>query len=57
MSKLSFAIPSKGRLKEQTEQWLAGLGFPVSQIGGERGYQAGVMSKCGSCQPARLLKA
>tara|TARA_R110000787_G_scaffold71660_2_gene159529 strand:+ start:8251 stop:8997 length:747 start_codon:yes stop_codon:yes gene_type:complete len=40
MSKLSFAIPSKGRLKEQTEQWLAGLGFPVSQIGGERGYQA-----------------
>ena len=40
MSKLSFAIPSKGRLKEQTEQWLAGLGFPVSQIGGDRGYQA-----------------
>tara|TARA_R110000787_G_scaffold66719_3_gene149827 strand:- start:5369 stop:6115 length:747 start_codon:yes stop_codon:yes gene_type:complete len=40
MSKLSFAIPSKGRLKEQTEQWLSELGFPVSQIGGERGYQA-----------------
>ncbi len=40
MSKLSFAIPSKGRLKEKTEQWLSELGFPVSQIGGERGYQA-----------------
>ncbi|KCZ88281.1 ATP phosphoribosyltransferase [Hyphomonas johnsonii] len=37
---LSLAIPSKGRLKEKSEAWLGGLGFPVSQIGGERGYQA-----------------
>ena len=40
MSKLSFAIPSKGRLKEQTEAFLADCGFGVRQIGGERAYQA-----------------
>jgi ATP phosphoribosyltransferase len=40
MSRLSIAIPSKGRLKEQTEAWLAGLGHPLRQIGGERGYTA-----------------
>lgn len=40
MSRLSLAIPSKGRLKEQTEVWLEQAGFPVRQIGGERGYQA-----------------
>ena len=40
MSRLSLAIPSKGRLKEQSEAWLAAAGFPVTQIGGERGYQA-----------------
>lgn len=40
MSILSFAIPSKGRLKENTEAWLKEQGFPVRQIGGERGYQA-----------------
>ena len=40
MSQFTLAIPSKGRLKEKTESWLAALGFPVTQIGGERGYQA-----------------
>jgi ATP phosphoribosyltransferase len=40
MTRLSLAIPSKGRLKEQTERWLDGMGFPVEQIGGARGYQA-----------------
>ena len=42
MSRLSLAIPSKGRLKEKSEEWLAGAGFPVTQIGGERGYQAAI---------------
>lgn len=40
MSKLSLAIPSKGRLMEQTEDWLARAGFRLRQIGGERGYRA-----------------
>jgi len=40
MSRLTIAIPSKGRLKEQTEVWLASLGHPLRQIGGERGYTA-----------------
>ena len=38
MTRLSLAIPSKGRLKEKSEAWLASAGFPVTQIGGERGY-------------------
>ncbi len=37
---LSLAIPSKGRLKEQVETWLADAGFAVRQEGGERGYVA-----------------
>lgn len=37
---LVFAIPSKGRLKEQTEEWLADCGLPVQVAGGERGYSA-----------------
>ncbi|MAN45647.1 MAG: ATP phosphoribosyltransferase [Alphaproteobacteria bacterium] len=40
MSILSLAIPSKGRLKEKTEDWFREQGFPIRQIGGERGYQA-----------------
>jgi ATP phosphoribosyltransferase len=40
MSRLTIAIPSKGRLKEQTEDWLASIGHPLRQIGGERGYSA-----------------
>lgn len=37
---LIVAIPSKGRLKEQTEAWLADCGLPVRSVGGERGYAA-----------------
>lgn len=40
MAKVIFAIPSKGRLKTQCEEYLAGLGLKVRQKGGERGYEA-----------------
>ncbi len=37
---LILAVPSKGRLKEQVEAWLADCGLPLRQVGGERGYAA-----------------
>ena len=37
---LKLAIPSKGRLKEQTEEFFAASGFPIEGLGGARGYQA-----------------
>ena len=37
---LILAIPSKGRLKEQAEDWLADCGLPMKAGGGERGYTA-----------------
>ena len=37
---LVLAIPSKGRLKDQAEAWLADCGLPLSASGGERGYAA-----------------
>jgi ATP phosphoribosyltransferase len=37
---LIIAIPSKGRLKEQVEEWLADCGLPLSVSGGARGYMA-----------------
>jgi ATP phosphoribosyltransferase len=37
---LVIAIPSKGRLKEQVEAWLADCGLPVRASGGARGYSA-----------------
>lgn len=37
---LILAIPSKGRLKEQAEEWLADCGLPVRVAGGARGYAA-----------------
>jgi ATP phosphoribosyltransferase len=40
MSELILALPSKGRLKEQAEAWLADCGFPVQASGGARGYRA-----------------
>ncbi len=40
MTRLSFAIPSKGRLKENAESWLKSCGFSLTQRGGERGYVA-----------------
>jgi ATP phosphoribosyltransferase len=40
MTRLSIAIPSKGRLKEKSEEWLAASGFKLRQKGGGRGYSA-----------------
>ncbi len=40
MSRLTFAIPSKGRLKDNAEAWLRGCGFRLTQRGGERSYVA-----------------
>jgi ATP phosphoribosyltransferase len=37
---LILALPSKGRLKEQAEAWLADCGLPVRAAGGDRGYSA-----------------
>jgi ATP phosphoribosyltransferase len=37
---LILALPSKGRLKEQTEAWLADCGVALRPAGGARGYQA-----------------
>jgi ATP phosphoribosyltransferase len=37
---LILAIPSKGRLKEQVEAWLADCGLSLSVAGGARGYRA-----------------
>ncbi len=35
-----FALPSKGRLKEQCEAFLASCGFRLDMVGGDRGYRA-----------------
>lgn len=40
MTRLSIAIPSKGRLKEKSEAFFARCGFKLRQIGGDRGYTA-----------------
>ena len=40
MSTITLAIPSKGRLKEQTEAFFADCGLKLKQVGGERGYSA-----------------
>ncbi|MDR3510657.1 MAG: ATP phosphoribosyltransferase [Caulobacteraceae bacterium] len=37
---LTIGLPSKGRLKEQAEAWLADCGFALRIDGGERGYRA-----------------
>jgi ATP phosphoribosyltransferase len=39
-SPLILALPSKGRLKEQAEAWLADCGLPVRALSGDRGYAA-----------------
>jgi ATP phosphoribosyltransferase len=36
---LVLALPSKGRLKEQVEAWLADCGLRVESEGGDRGYR------------------
>ncbi len=37
---LILALPSKGRLKEQTEAWLGSAGLSLTAAGGARGYSA-----------------
>ena len=37
---LTLGLPSKGRLKEQAEAWLADCGLKLDIDGGERGYRA-----------------
>ena len=39
---LILALPSKGRLKEQADAWLADSGFAVQAAGGARGYRASI---------------
>jgi ATP phosphoribosyltransferase len=52
---LILAIPSKGRLKEQVEEWLADCGLPVAVSGGARGYLASLKGLPGV--QVRLLSA
>lgn len=40
MTRLTIAIPSKGRLKDKSEAWFARSGFSLRQKGGGRGYSA-----------------
>jgi len=52
---LILAIPSKGRLKEQTDHWLSDAGLSLEADGGERGYRAIVRDLPGL--EVRLLSA
>jgi len=52
---LIFAIPSKGRLKDQVEGWLADAGFQLRVDGGARGYRAALSGLPGA--EVRLLSA
>ncbi len=40
MTRLTIAIPSKGRLKDNAETFFRDCGFELRQAGGERGYTA-----------------
>lgn len=55
MSELIIAIPSKGRLKEQAEAWLADCGLHLAVSGGVRGYLASLTGLPGA--QVRLLSA
>ncbi|HEV2530728.1 ATP phosphoribosyltransferase [Phenylobacterium sp.] len=52
---LIIAVPSKGRLKEQVEAWLADCGLDLAASGGARGY-LGVLKGLPNAQ-VRLLSA
>jgi ATP phosphoribosyltransferase len=52
---LIIAIPSKGRLKEQAEAWLADSGLRLEIDGGARGYSASLKGLPGA--EVRLLSA
>jgi ATP phosphoribosyltransferase len=55
MSQLVIAVPSKGRLKEQVEAWLADCGLKLEATGGARGYMAALKGVAGA--QVRLLSA
>jgi ATP phosphoribosyltransferase len=40
--RITLALPSKGRLKEQCERWLTAGGLSLEQSGGARGYTASI---------------
>ena len=52
---LIIAVPSKGRLKEQVEGWLADCGLDLAAVGGARGYLASLRGLPGA--QVRLLSA
>ena len=52
---LVLALPSKGRLKEQVDGWLAQCGFALEADGGERGYRAALKGLPGA--EVRLMSA
>ena len=52
---LIIAIPSKGRLKDQVEAWLADCGLQLETAGGARGYVADLKGLPGA--QVRLLSA
>lgn len=52
---LIIAVPSKGRLKDQVEAWLADSGLKLSVAGGQRGYMAELKGVSGA--QVRLLSA
>ena len=52
---LIIAVPSKGRLKEQVDAWLAVCGAPLQVSGGARGYIASLKGLPGA--QVRLLSA
>jgi ATP phosphoribosyltransferase len=52
---LIIALPSKGRLKEQVEAWLADCGLTLQSAGGSRGYIASLKGVPGA--QVRLLSA
>ncbi|MBL8772547.1 MAG: ATP phosphoribosyltransferase [Phenylobacterium sp.] len=55
MSGLIIAVPSKGRLKEQVEGWLADSGLKLDVSGGARGYVASLRGVADA--QVRLLSA
>jgi ATP phosphoribosyltransferase len=55
MEPLVIAVPSKGRLKEQVEAWLADCGLDLAVSGGARGYLASLKGLAGA--QVRLLSA
>ncbi|MET0272418.1 MAG: ATP phosphoribosyltransferase, partial [Phenylobacterium sp.] len=52
---LIIAVPSKGRLKEQVDAWLADCGIPLQVSGGARGYMASLKGVANA--QVRLLSA